>query len=414
MTEQAVHPDPVQAGSEIELPSPFSEAESARPFRAYAQLRQEPIGRIRIRDGLQPWLVTRLADVRRVLSDPALSTNPAWTTDEVREAIKLGRAEERSALLGANLQSVDQPDHTRLRRVMSGALSARRMAEVEGSIDELMTRVLAPFEAGQQVDLLLDITLPLAVDVICTLIGIPAEDHHLFHDWGRSMVRAELEDPAAFDRATNEMAGYLVPFIFSRRAAGGDDLVGALATARNEDRVDDKQLIALVFQLFFAGHETSAYFMASAMLLLLSNPDQLAKLRDDDALLDAAVEEALRLEGPIKVPTWRFARERFTLGSAVVQPGEPVLALLAAAGRDEQEHADPDAFVIDRADKSHVAFGHGMHHCMGAALARVEARVFLRAMLSRYPNLSLAADVDALQWRVSLMVRGVRSLPITL
>ncbi len=413
MTEQAT-PDTLTADVAIELPSPFSAAETACPFAAYADLRQQPVRRIDIRPGLSPWLVTRMEDVRRMLTDPRLSTNPEWTTEEVRAAISLGRAEERSALLGANLSTVNQPEHTSLRRVMSGALSARRMAQVEGAIGELTDRVLGGFQPGQRVDLLLDITLPLAVDVICTLIGIPAEDHHRFHDWGRSMVGADLEDAAAFDAATKEMAGYLIPFIFSRVAAGGDDLVGALAAARKEGQIDDRQLIALVFQLFFAGHETSAYFMASAMLLLLSHPDQLARLRAEESLLEPAVEEMLRLEGPIKSPTWRFAREEVTIGSAVVRPGEPVLALLAAAGRDEAQHSDPEEFRIDRSDSSHLAFGYGIHHCMGAALARVEARVFLRAMLARFPQLRLATEPDALRWRVSLMVRGVRSLPVTL
>ncbi|MDQ2957924.1 MAG: cytochrome P450 [Actinomycetota bacterium] len=395
-----------------DLPMPFSVADSQHPELAYARTRHAGVRRISIRPGLEPWLVSRLDEVRQVLADPALSVDPASTTAAVRRAIGQGRAEERVALLGRNLLSVDPPDHSRLRAMLAGALSARRMAAVAGTIARSARQILDSVPLGRPVDLLAEVTLPLAVEVICTLIGIPAEARVLFRGWGQAMVSAQLEAAEDFERVSDQMAGYLVPFILDRRAAGGDDLIGTLATARNEDRLDDHELISLVYQLFFAGHESSAYFMANAVLLLLSQPAQLAILRANPALLDRAIEEMLRLEGPVKVPTWRFALRPLTIGGVAIQPGEPVLALLSAAGRDETAHPDGDSFRIDRPDTGHLAFGYGIHHCMGAALARVEAKVFLAMLLSRFPDLRLATELDALQWRVNLMMRGTCSLPV--
>ncbi|MGW7817921.1 cytochrome P450 family protein [Streptomyces puniciscabiei] len=399
-----------------DLPSPFGAADAADPYPSYDRLRASGgMRRIRIRPGLEPWLVSRYEDVRDVLGDERLSTDPATTTEEVRAAIRAGRAEEQVALLGRNLLSVDPPDHTRMRRVMSRALSARRTVDLEKPVTRLADELLDELGRRGEGDLLADYTLPLAVSVICRIIGIPEEDHARFRTWGRALVRAELEDMTAFDRVSDEMAEYFVPFILGRRHSPRDDLVSVLASARDDDRLDDHELISLVYQLFFAGHESSAYFMANAVLTLLRHPAELARLRANPELLPGAIEELLRYEGSVKVPTWRFAKRDLVIAGAAVAQGEPVLALLASAGRDPGRHPDgADELRIDRADTAHLAFSHGIHHCMGSAVGRLESRIAVSRLLDRFPNLRLAVPEDALRWRVNLMMRGVCELPVTL
>jgi cytochrome P450 len=399
-----------------DLPTPFGAADAADPYPSYAHLREsDGMRRIRIRPGLEPWLVSRYAEVREVLGDERMSTDPATTTEEVRAAIKAGRPEEQVALLGRNLLSVDPPDHTRMRRVMSRALTARRTADLAEPITELVDELLDGLAARGRADLLADYTLPLAVSVICRIIGIPEEDHHLFRGWGRALVRAELEDMAAFDSVSDEMAEYFVPFILGKRHSPGDDLVSVLASARHEERLDDHELISLVYQLFFAGHESSAYFMANAVLTLLRHPAELARLRAHPDLMPTAIEELLRYEGSVKVPTWRFAKQDLVIAGTAVAAGEPVLALLASAGRDPARHPeDPDRLRLDRADTAHLAFSHGIHHCMGAAVGRLESHIAVARLLDRFPDLRLAVPEESLRWRVNLMMRGVCELPVAL
>lgn len=400
----------------VDLPAPFGSAWAREPWAAYAQLRAEGgITRIHVRPGLEPWLVTDHSLVRTVLSDPRFSTDPASTTQEVRDAIMAGEPEEKVALLGRNLLAVDPPDHTRMRRLVSGALSARRMSELESSVVGIADRLLDRLSERDTIDLLADYAVPLAVAVDCSLLGLPADVHDQFIAWGQAMIRAELRDAEDFDRVSQEMESYFVPYILSRRSAPGDDLVSYLATARNEDHLDDYELISLVYQLFFAGHESSAYFLASSVLVLLQHPGELERIRTDPDALGAAVEELLRLEGPVKVPTWRFPTEPLSLGGTDLSPGEPVLALISAANRDESVYPDPDAFRPDRNNQTHhFAFGHGIHHCLGAALGRMQARVGIGRLVAHYPRLELATPVDTLPWRVNLMTRGVSELPVRL
>ena len=401
--------------SQTDLPVPFGSSSAADPYPDYALLRADGgIRRITIRPGLQPWLVTRYDDIRAVLSSEHMSNDPASTSAEVRQAIAAGRIEERVVLFGKNLLSVDPPDHTRLRRLMSRALSARRMATMEEPVTILTEQLLDALERQDETDLLADYTLPLAIGVVCRLMGIPESDFALFCSWGRTLARTCGDDAAAFKMVSNEMAGYFRPLILTKRNRPGDDLISKLATARNNECLDDHELIFLIYQLFFAGYESSAYFMATAALLLLTHPDQRAKLAANRDLLASAIEEMLRFEGSVKVPTWRFATHPVPINNVVIAPGEPVLTLLASGGRDEAKHNVPDQFLIDRTDTDHLAFGYGIHHCMGAALSRLESRIAIGRLFARFPEIRLSRPVEALQWRVSLAVRGVCELPVQL
>lgn len=395
---------------------PFSTAVCDDPYPAYRALRAHGRARrIRLRDGLAPWVVGRYGDVREILSDPRMSVDPANTSDEVRAAIGRGRAEEKVALLGRHLLSVDPPDHTRLRRLMSRALTARRIAALYPPTRAYVHGLLDTLRGAGSIDLLGDYALPIAVTVICELLGVPEEDRGDFRRWGRALVRAELEDDQRFDGVAAEMEEYLVPFILAHRGRPGPELVGALAAARDEDRLDDYELISLVYQLFFAGHESSAYLICNAVYVILSAPERRSFASDEEELIGDVIEEVLRYEGPVKTPTWRFPTEDVKLRDGTVfRKGEPVLLLLAAANRDPARFPEPDDFDAHRADNAHLAFGHGIHHCMGAAVGRMEGRVAVSALLERYPGISFGVRKGELRWRDNLMMRGVRGLPVLL
>lgn len=401
--------------SQADLSEPFGSSSAADPYPDYARLRADGgISRVMIRPGLEPWLVTRYDHIRAVLGNERMSSDPANTSAAVRQAIAAGRAEERLALFGKSLPNTDPPDHTRMRRLISSTFSARRTAVLEEPVTLLTEHLLDALSGQDEVDLLAEYAFPLAVRVVCRLIGVPESDHPLLCSWVRALARADLTDEAAFETASAGLAEYFVPFILAKRDRPGDDPVSILATARDDDRLADHDLISMVYQLFFAGHQSSAHFTANAALLLLTHPDQRAKLAANPDLLPSAIEEMLRFESPAKVPSWRFATHPVPIGDVVIAPGEPVLALLASGGRDEAKHSVPDQFLIDRADTDHLAFGHGIHHCIGAALARMEGRIAISRLFARFPEIQLARPVAALRWRVSLMTRGVSELPVRL
>lgn len=397
----------------VDLPAPFGAAWAKDPWEEYARLRASGgITRITIRPGLRPWVVTSHQHVRTLLADPRLSANADNTTEEVRAAIRAGQPEERVNLIGRNLLTLDPPDHTRLRRLVSSALSAQRMAAMEGPVRQTADRLLDGLVGRDEVDLLAEYAVPLAVTVACMMMGIPKSEHDQFCEWSRALIRAELHTAEAFDEVSDAMRDYFIPFIHSRRCEPGDDLVSILAIARNENQIDDYELLSVVFQLFFAGHETTAHFLANAILALLEHPAERAMVAADPDALDAAVQELLRFEGPVKATSWRFATEPINVGGVTIEPGEPVLTLVAAANRDEALVTEPDRFRLDRSGNQHLSFSHGIHHCLGAALGRIEARVGIGRLLARFPEVSLVRPAEELPWRVNLVIRGVSELPV--
>jgi cytochrome P450 len=399
----------------VDLPAPFGSAWARDPWPEYTRLRSAGgITRIPLRRGLNPWVVTGYRLVRTLLGDPRLSANADHTTPEVRAAILAGQPEERVNLIGRSLLTVDPPDHTRLRRILSSALSAQRAADLAEPIRRTADRFLDRLVGRDEADLLADYAIPLTATVACSLIGIPEEAHEQFCAWGLALTRAELHSATAFDDVTAKMLDHFLPLLDSRLRQPRDDLVSLLAAARNEDQLDDYELVSVVYQLFFAGYETTGHLLANAILRLLDHPVERAAMAADPQLLAAGVEELLRIEGSVKVPSWRFAVAPVDVGDVTIQPGEPVLAVLASANRDEALVADPEEFRLDRDTNPHLAFGYGIHHCLGAAVGRLELRVGLARLLARFPGVGLALPADELCWRVNLLIRGVRELPVRL
>ncbi|MER5465660.1 cytochrome P450 [Streptomyces sp. NPDC002668] len=385
----------------------------ADPFPLYRQLREDgPVRRAVIAGGLEAWLVTRYEDGLAALSDTRLSSDIRDASDP--RLMRQLPATQRESMLRNMLRS-DPPDHTRLRRLVSKAFTARRVAELRPRVQAITDRLLDAVVPAGRADLVEDFALPLPVTVISELLGVPVTDRHDFQRWTDDMIlrRAELPDPAVVDAAWQHMRSYLTELLDAKRARPGDDLLSALITARDEEqRLDEYELIAMSFLLLAAGYITTVNLIGGGIAALLAHPDQLQMLRDDPAMLPDAIEEFLRYDGPVNPGIARYAREDVSIAGVTIPRGATVLIASAIADRDPAKFPEPDRLDITRRDNAHLAFGHGIHYCLGAPLARLEGQVAIGTALRRLPGLALAVAPGELRWRPGGL-RGPERLPVT-
>ncbi|MDH6544771.1 cytochrome P450 [Streptomyces lavendulae] len=385
----------------------------ADPFPLYAKLREDgPVRHVLIGGGLEAWLVTRYEDALAALSDHRLSSDVRDASD-TRLLQQLPETERESML--SNMLRSDPPDHTRLRRLVSKAFTARRVAALRPRIQDVTDRLLDAVVDSGRADLIADFALPLPVTVISELLGVPVDDRHDFQRWTDRMIMRgpELPDPAVVNEAWQHMRAYVTELIGAKRQDPGDDLLGALVTARDEEqRLTEDELIAMVFLLLVAGYITTVNLIGGGIAMLLSHPDQLDLLRSDPGLLPGAVEEFLRYDGPVNPGIARFAREDAEIAGVTVPRGATVLIASAIADRDPARFAAPERLDITRQDNAHLAFGHGIHYCLGAPLARLEGQIAIGTALRRLPGLALAVAPDELPWRPGGL-RGPEALPVT-
>lgn len=385
----------------------------ADPFPLYRQLREDgPVRHAVLAGGLDAWLVTRYDDGLAALSDPRLSSDVRDASDP-RLLAQLPES-EREAMM-SNMLRADPPDHTRLRRLVSKAFTARRVAELRPRVQEITDRLLDAVVPAGRAELVADFALPLPVTVISELLGVPVEDRHDFQRWTDAMlVRGErLPDPVVVDDAWRRMRDYLTRHLEAKRVRPGDDLLSALTSAHDrEQRLNDDELIAMTFLLLVAGYVTTVNLIGAGIAALLTHPDQLALLREHPHLLPDAIEEFLRYDGPVSPGIARFAREDVEIAGVTVPRGATVLVASAIADRDPARFPDPDTLDVTRRDNAHLAFGHGIHYCLGAPLARLEGRIAIGTALRRLPDLTLAVPPTELSWRPGGL-RGPVQLPVT-
>jgi cytochrome P450 len=409
---------------DVSPPSLFSFDFAANPYPAYAWLREHaPVRWTTLPSGVDAWLVTRYDDARQALADTRLSKNPAQHSLQAHRSGRVGIPGERSADLMTHLLNIDPPDHTRLRRLVSKAFTPRRIAAFEPRVREITDRLIDGFAERGEADLIHEFAFPLPIYAICDLLGVPREDQDDFRDWAGMMLRHQKQEQGSsprggVGRAVRRMRDYLAELIHRKRAALGEDLISGLIRASDHgEHLTENEAAAMAFILLFAGFETTVNLIGNGMFALLTHPEQRASLqasldRGETALLGSAVEELLRFDGPVEIATWRFATEPLTLGGQDIAPGDPVLVVLAAADRDPSRFPDPDRLDLARRENPHVAFGLGIHYCIGAPLARLEAQYALSALLRRLPDITLAADPAELRWRGGLIMRGLRQLPV--
>ncbi len=379
------------------------------PYPFYAALRTAgPVHQL-VLGGDRSWLVVGHEEARQALNHPALSKN--WLGSALL-------ANTPVHAVATNMLDSDPPHHTRLRRLVAREFTSRRVEALRPRVRQITDELLDAMAArpDRRADLIRSFAVPLPMTVICELLGVPGLDRARFRYWSNEIV-APLDGVAADGRVLEEMTAYLHELVGAKAEDPGEDLLSALIRTRDEDgdQLSPDELIGMAFLLLVAGHETTVNLIGNGIRALLAHPDQLAALRaDPDGLIDGAVEEMLRYDGPVQHATYRFARADLELGGTTIAAGSSVLVALAAADRDPVRFAQPgpEVFDIRRTGPSHLAFGHGIHFCLGAPLARMEARIAIRALLARFPDLAEDRDAGPLDWLPGTLMRGVTRLPL--
>jgi cytochrome P450 len=395
----------------VELDSAFM----ADPYDVYARLRvASPVARARTPQGLPVWLVTRHDDARSALNDRRLAKDADGFAQVLdRQPVPAERRAAFAQELTRHMLSSDPPDHTRLRKLVNRAFTVRAIAGMRPRIEQLAADLADQMAAGPpEVDLLDSFAFPLPMTVICDLLGVPDDERASFRRWSNTL----LSDGPPADRtaAGVAMAQYLGALVADKRARPADDMLSAIvAVSEDADRLSADETVSMAFLLLVAGHETTVNLIGNGMLALLRSPERFAELRADPDLTPRAVEEFLRFDGPVDLATFRHTTEPVEIGGTVIPAGEVVLVALASANRDPDQYPDADDLDLHR-DPGHLAFGFGLHHCLGAPLARLEGDVAFRTLLARFPDLTLACEPDELTWRPSILLRGLTRLPVRL
>jgi cytochrome P450 len=369
----------------------------------------EPLVRVRLPFGGDGWLARRYEDVKAVLGDPRFSRAVAFGKDVPRSTPILN---DQPSIL-----DMDPPDHTRLRRLAAKAFTARRVdllrPRTQEIIDGLVDKMAA---AGPPADLMDSFSWPLPITVICELLGVPVEDRVKFRTWTDALLAITAYTPDEILDARVKIREYMAGLIAGRRREPAGDLLTALIKARDEeDRLSETEMVNFAVGLLVAGHETTANQFGNFMYNLLTHPDQLAALRANLDLVDSAVEEMMRYTplGGASSGFPRIATEDLELGGVTVREGDAVFVDITAANRDPRVFENPDQLDVGRQVNPHIGFGHGVHHCLGAQLARLELRLALTTVLRRFPDLSFAVRETEISWKHGRAVRGLQALPVT-
>jgi cytochrome P450 len=384
------------------------------PHPLYHQLRAEqPVAPLPEGDG---WILTRWADCAAVLRDPKWSSSP-----DHRPADSTGGpsiSEDMSQVGMKTLLFLDPPDHTRLRRLVSKAFTPRRIEQLRGHVAEIMDELLSSVKPGEPFDVVTAFAYPLPLIVICELMGVPLEDRHQFEGWSADATR--LLDGDIDEETMNKgivaamyFLNYFNGLFEQRRAEPRDDLLsGLIAVEEAGDVLTEEELRSIVLLLFLAGHETTVNLIGNGLFALMQHRDQWDRLcADPEGLAASAVEELLRFDGPVHV-TGRVATDDLEVNGRTVPKQTEVVALLAAANRDPERFPDPDRLDIGREDNQHLTFSHGIHYCLGAALARLEGQVVFSTLAQRFPQMKLAVPAEDIEYREHFVLRGLKALPV--
>lgn len=386
----------------------------ADPFPFYARLRAEaPVFPVTVRKQ-RAWLVTRYDDVIAVLKDDqqfVKDRHNAMSPAQLKQAPKMPPFLKS---LERNLLALDGGDHDRLKALVHKAFTPRMIEQLRDQTQDVTDHALDVAQRTGSMDLIEEFALPVPLTIIGRMLGVPEADHQQFSRWWRAMMSVGSGGNALFAvPSVLRFMSYLRKLIKTRRAQPQDDLISALARAQEgNDQLTNDEVLAMVFLLLSAGHETTVNLIASGILALLQHPDQLAKLRNDPTLMKPAIEELVRFVAPVETATERYAAHDVTIAGTTIPQGELVLAVLASANRDPGQFTNPDMLDIARERNKHLGFGQGMHYCLGAPLARLEAQIAIGTLVKRAPNLHITVAPQQLRWRRSLIVRGLEGLPV--
>ncbi|HEY7539306.1 MAG TPA: cytochrome P450 [Methylomirabilota bacterium] len=381
----------------------------ADPYPTYHRLRAEdPVHH----SPLGFWVLTRYEDVAAVLRDPRFVKEPLAALVAARFGAEVPRG------VGLSMLDRDPPDHTRLRSLVSKAFTPRVVEGLRPRIQKIVDGLIARAEAAGSMDLIEEFAYPIPVNVICEMLGVPVEDHERFKGWSLDIARGldsiwlppDSEIPRRSAAARHAISDYFRELIGQRRAAPRGDLLSALIAAEEAgDKLNEEELLATCILILIAGHETTVNLIGNGVLALLRHPAELSRLRATPGLVTTAVEELLRYDGPVQ-RTARVASDDATIGGHTIHKGEMVMPFIGAADRDPAQFSEPDRLDLSRADNRHIAFGWGIHFCLGAPLARVEGQIAIETLVRRLPRLELVTET--IEYRQSLTLRGLKELPV--
>jgi cytochrome P450 len=409
MTPSQVADEPVQ----------LDEAFFHDPHAVYARLRGDrPVFRAVTPLGLPVWVVTGYDGAKGALNDPRLSKDYRRFGDILERHFPDPATRVRFAdSLSVHMLTTDPPDHTRLRKLVNPAFTGRAIAALRPRIEQIATGLVDAMADGvaageHTVDLLDAFAFPLPMTVICEILGVRDDDRDQFRVWSNTVL--SFAPAAERIPAAAAMTEYLTRLVSDRRSAPGDDMLSAIVQATEDaDRLSEVEAVSMAFLLLVAGHETTVNLIGNGMLALLTHPRQLAELRENPDLARAAVEEFLRFDGPLNTATFRHTIEPVTIAGTEIPAGEVVLVALAGANRDPEHYSGADDLDLHR-EPAHLAFGYGIHHCLGAPLARLEGDIAFRTLVGRFPEMTLAVDPAELTWRPSALIHGLDRLPVRL
>jgi cytochrome P450 len=392
--------------------APFALTDGPQRHAAYAHLAATtPVHRIMLPTGQQAWLITGYQEVRQALHDPRLVTQDVAQAHLYRKRL----SPEVFAGITSHMLNHNPPEHTRLRRLVTAAFTRRRIEQLTPRIHQITHALLDAMPDQTPTDLLASFAYPLPLTVICELLGVPSDDHAQFHDWSTTLMTGALAEPDAYCSAASALVHYLRKLLHTKRDTPADDLLSALLAVREgHDQLTEDELTSMASLLLIAGHETTANLIANAVHALLTHPQQLALLHAQPHHINTAIEELLRFDGPLQISHLRLSTEPIDIGDTTIPAGEIVIPHLLTANRNPACTPQPHVLDLTRTNHSHLAFGHGIHHCLGAPLARLESRIALNSLLTRFPRLRLAVPTNQLTWRPSMLVNGLTALPVTL
>lgn len=391
-------------------------ATRANPQAMYEQMREEdPVHRATGPVTGNPiWFLTRYDDCVAVLKDQRFGKDFRKHLPPEHAERYIGPADEAFEPINRHMLNLDPPDHTRLRALVHKAFTPRIVENLRPRIQQIADDLLDAVQSTREFDLLAEYAFPLPITVIAELLGVPVEDRDRFRAWTQAILFSTDEERGR--QAVMEFAMYMHSLIDERHENPQDDLISALVAAEEEgDRLDRQELLGMIFLLLVAGHETTVNLIGNGTLALLQHPDQMQLLKerlDDEALVKSAIEEILRYNGPVETPTVRWSFEDVEIGGKVIPIGEIVLPALVAANRDPAHFENPNTFDIQRDPNRHIAFGSGIHYCLGAPLARLEGAIAIPTLLRRLPTLKLNAAVEDIEWNESLLIHGMKAMPV--
>lgn len=360
------------------------------------------------------WLITRYEDALPLLKDNRLKKD--WTNVFSQDTKNMYLSVDNSDHLTTHMLNSDPPNHSRLRSLVQKAFTPKMIAQLDGRIQRIADDLISNIERKGTLNLVDDYSFPLPIIVISEMLGIPKEDQAKFRIWSHAVI-ASPETPEEIketEKQLSEFITYLQYLVDIKRKEPKEDLVSALILAESEGhKLSARELYSMIMLLIVAGHETTVNLITNTVLALLENPNQLQLLKDNPKLIDSSIEEGLRYYSPVEVTTARWAAEPFQIHHQTIQKGDMVIIALASANRDETVFENPEIFDITRENNRHIAFGHGSHFCLGAPLARLEAKIAITTLFNRMPELQIKGNREEIKWQGNYLMRSLEELPLT-